>query len=55
MSDYSEHGAQPVDDAVLEDPPTEQEVLEAQRQHHPHQARTARHGDPTEHLDPDDG
>jgi hypothetical protein len=48
MSDYSERGAQPVEDAAVEDPPTVEEVKAAQRRNHPEQAATARHGDPTE-------
>jgi hypothetical protein len=42
MSDYSEHGAEPVEDAVTSDPPTEAEVREAQERKYPHQAATAR-------------
>lgn len=30
MTDYSEHGAVPVDDAVVENPPTVDEVAEEQ-------------------------
>jgi hypothetical protein len=41
MSDYSEHGAVPIDDAAVEDPPTVEEVLEAQRRNHPQQAATS--------------
>lgn len=41
MSDYSEQGAVPVEDAVVEDPPTVDEVLEQQRQEYPEQACTA--------------
>lgn len=48
MSDYSERGAQPVEDAAVEDPPTVEEVKAAQRRKHPEQAETAMHGDPTE-------
>lgn len=51
MSDYSEHGAQPVEDAAVDDPPTESEVRAAQEREHPDQAATARHGRPGEHLD----
>ena len=42
MSDYSEQGAVPVDDAAVDDPPTVDEVAEQQRREHPEQARTAR-------------
>lgn len=38
MSDYSEHGAIPVEDAATDDPPTVDEVLERQRKEHPEQA-----------------
>jgi hypothetical protein len=31
MTDYSEQGAVPIEDAVVEDPPTVDEVLEEQR------------------------
>ena len=31
MSDYSEHGAVPIEDAAVEDPPTVEEVLAEQR------------------------
>ena len=31
MTDYSEHGAIPVDDAAVPNPPTVDEVLERQR------------------------
>lgn len=41
MSDYSEHGAIPVEDAAVDDPPTEAEVIEAQKEHFPEQAATA--------------
>ena len=41
MSDYSEQGAVPVEDAAVADPPTVDEVLERQRVEHPEQARTA--------------
>jgi len=41
MTDYTEHGAVPVDDAAVDDPPTEAEVREAQREQYPEQARTA--------------
>jgi len=32
MTDYTEHGAIPVEDAAVDDPPTEAEVREAQRE-----------------------
>lgn len=41
MSDYSEHGAIPVEDAATDDPPTVDEVLERQRREHPEQAATS--------------
>jgi hypothetical protein len=41
MSDYSEHGAIPVEDAAVDDPPTEEEVRRAQERKHPDQAATA--------------
>ncbi len=41
MTDYSEHGALPVEDAAVEDPPTVDEVLEQQEENFPEQARTA--------------
>lgn len=44
MSDYSEHGALPVDDAAVEEPPTEAEVRAAQERNYPEQAATAWHG-----------
>jgi hypothetical protein len=46
MSDYSEHGALPVEDGVGEYLPTEQEVQEAQERDFPEQAATAQHGMP---------
>ena len=53
MTDYTEHGAIPVDDAAVDDPPTEVEVREAQREQYPEQARTAtgRPGVPTDPQD----
>lgn len=58
MSDYSESGAQPVEDAVVDDPPTEAEVLTAQEVVYPEQAATRRHGRPAggaaEDADPAD-
>jgi hypothetical protein len=40
MSDYSEQGTLPVEDATVDDPPTESEVREAQRRRYPDQAET---------------
>ncbi len=57
MSDYSEIGAQPVDDAAVEDPPTEADVRRAQDERYPEQAATRIEGGPptAEHLsDPSD-
>jgi len=44
MSDYSENGAQPVEDAAVENPPTEDEVRAEQRRLFPAQAESAMHG-----------
>ena len=41
MSDWSEQGAVPVEDAAVEDPPTVDEVLERQRVEYPEQAATS--------------
>ncbi len=41
MSDYSEHGTIPVEDAAVDDPPTVDEVDERQRRDFPEQARTS--------------
>lgn len=41
MSDYSEQGALPVEDAAVDDPPTVEEVRERQRVEHPDQAKSA--------------
>jgi len=46
MSDYSEAGAVPVEDAATADPPTVDEVLERQQREYPEQARTAQHHAP---------
>ena len=46
MSDYSESGALPVDDAVVPDPPTEDEVRRAQDERYPTQAATRQEGGP---------
>ena len=45
MSDYSEHGAQPVEDAAVDDPPTEEEVREEQERKYPEQAATRLEGE----------
>lgn len=62
MSDYSESGAQPVDDAAVADPPTEEEVRDAQERNYPGQAATRVEGPPGDQLgdgeldrEPDDG
>jgi hypothetical protein len=56
MTDYTEHGAEPVDDAAVDDPPTEEEVRAAQEREYPEQAATAdgRPGDPEDHHDRED-
>ena len=41
VTDYTEHGAAPVEDAAVADPPTVDEVLEDQRKRFPEQARTS--------------
>jgi hypothetical protein len=41
VSDYSEQGAVPVEDAAVDDPPTVDEVIEQQRIDHPEQAATS--------------
>ena len=46
MSDSSEAGAQPVEDAVVDDPPTESEVLADQERNYPDQAATRLQGRP---------
>lgn len=53
MSDYSETGAVPVEDAAVDHPPTEAEVLAAQERDYPDQAARRMGGG----LDrqPDDG
>jgi hypothetical protein len=51
MSDYSEHGTEPVEDAAVADPPTEAEVRAAQERDYPEQAATAEHGDPREVIE----
>lgn len=45
MSDYSEQGALPVEDAAVDDPPTEDEVRAAQEREHPEQAATREEGE----------
>ena len=40
MTDYSESGAAPVEDAALADPPTVDEVLKRQAERFPESART---------------
>jgi len=45
MTDYSEQGAIPVEDAVVDDPPTEDEVREEQERKHPEQAATRSEGE----------
>jgi hypothetical protein len=54
MTDYSEEGAVPVDDAAVDDPPTEAEVREAQQRKFPEQAASA-DGRPGEPGSGDDG
>lgn len=41
MSDYSASGAVPIDDAVVEDPPTVDEVIRRQQEQYPDQAVTS--------------
>jgi hypothetical protein len=41
MTDYSEQGAVPVEDAAVADPPTVDEVLEEKRRERPEQAVTS--------------
>ncbi len=41
MTDYSEQGGVPVDDAAVPNPPTEDEVRERQAEEFPEQADTA--------------
>jgi hypothetical protein len=38
VTDYGEEGATPIEDAVVEDPPTVAEVAERQRERYPEQA-----------------
>lgn len=54
MSDWTEDGAVPVDDAAVENPPTVSEVEQHQREVYPDQAATTRHGRPGEHLEPEE-
>lgn len=44
MSDYSEQGAVPVEDAAVTDPPTEEEVRAAQERRYPAQAASRMEG-----------
>ncbi len=46
MTDYGEQGATPVDDAAVDDPPTVDEVMVAQRREHPEQAATSTLAEP---------
>jgi hypothetical protein len=46
MTDYSERGAEPVEDAAVEQPPTVEEVQAQQAEKYPEQARTAMHHRP---------
>ena len=41
MTDYSEHGTIPVEDAAVPDPPTVDEVQQEQQDKFPEQARTS--------------
>lgn len=41
MTDYSDSGTVPVEDAAVPNPPTVDEVLERQREEHPDQASTS--------------
>jgi hypothetical protein len=41
MSDYSESGAIPVEDAAVEHPPTIDDVIQQQRREYPEQAATS--------------
>ena len=43
MTDWTEQGAVPVEDAVVDDPPTVDEVLERQRRDYPEQAASQAH------------
>jgi hypothetical protein len=52
MSDYSEHGALPVEDAATDDPPTVDEVLGRQRAEHPEQAATSTQQPPDIRAEP---
>lgn len=55
MSDYSEQGAVPVEDAAVDDPPTVDEVDERQRREFPDQAETSTlHGGQLEDPPPDE-
>jgi hypothetical protein len=41
VTEYSDHGAAPINDAAADDPPTVDEVVERQLVEHPDQARTS--------------
>ena len=47
MTDYTEHGAEPVVDALVDDPPTVDEVMAAQERDDPQQAATRLGSDPS--------
>jgi hypothetical protein len=55
MTDYSEQGAVPVEDAVVDDPPTEDEVRDAQDREYPEQAATRQEGERPSLPHDDDG
>jgi hypothetical protein len=48
VTDYSEQGAVPVEDAAVADPPTGDEVLERQRVEHPEKALPPQRGEPAD-------
>ena len=55
MSDYSEQGAVPVEEAAVENPPTVKEMLERRRTAHPEQAQTSTmQAPPSETDEPDE-
>lgn len=47
MTDYTEHGAEPVVDAAVDDPPTVDELMAAQERDDPQQAATRLGSDPS--------
>ena len=49
MTDYTAHGAVPVEDAATDDPPTVDEVADEQRRVHPEQVVPPRSPNPTGH------